>query len=101
MSSFVRTIERTAKRALDPTCSAAHYKGRGSRLGVTNTSEPRRKTGAKAKSTPAKELLRLNPPVRAQTPQDRRNAHKAKMEFKRTRTPAEHAREVRRRNGRA
>lgn len=36
MSSFVRTIERTVKRAADPDCRAPHYMGRGDRLGFHN-----------------------------------------------------------------
>lgn len=36
MSSFIRTIERTIKRANDPDCRAPNYLGRGSRLGIKN-----------------------------------------------------------------
>lgn len=36
MSGFVRTIQRTVAREERATCTAPHYLGRGSRLGVTN-----------------------------------------------------------------
>jgi hypothetical protein len=42
VSSFVRTLQRTLKRADKPDCHAPHYMGRGRKLGVTNPA-PRKK----------------------------------------------------------
>ena len=36
MSGFLRTIQRTTRRASEATCRAPHYFGRGSKLGVSN-----------------------------------------------------------------
>ncbi len=36
MSGFVRTIQRTVKRARNIHCTAPNYMGRGSKLGVKN-----------------------------------------------------------------
>lgn len=39
MSSALRNIQRTVKRAENPDCLAPHYMGRGSKLGVHNPND--------------------------------------------------------------
>lgn len=39
MSSALRNIQRTVKRAADPDCCAPHFMGRGSKLGVRNPND--------------------------------------------------------------
>lgn len=94
MSSFTRTIQRSIKRAEDDSdCLSPHFRGRGTKLGVSNPKDPCR-TGRRKKPSawrakafaPAPKCPLVFKPSPRPSKADLVAAHEAKMERKRRRS---------------